>query len=376
MNNVLFIHYGNDTLRGSEICLINLLKNLDRDIVTPYVLCNSKNLKSKIEELDVTAQALYWPEITLDGKDSKVEVKQFIRTLIYLIQFVRKKNVNLIYSNSGLPTQAGYIVSRIFRLPIITHVHAVHPKRYPWMWFFKFSDTVIFVSEFIKNDIINKVNFKGNVCVIHNGIDNKTRFCRRGYKDISIRQRLNIKNDEVVLAQVGEISYEKGCDILIRAFRELCKGNDKLKLIFIGEGKNKVDFVHYCESIEMNQKILFLGYVDEIEEYFKNVIDINVLASRNEALPLSLIEASSCCLPNVASDCGGIPEVVEDNVSGLLFRTGDALDLKEKLKRLILDHELRRKMGVNGRRISEERFGIDEYVKRTQEEILKLLNQT
>jgi len=81
-------------------------------------------------------------------------------------------------------------------------------------------------------------------------------------------------------------------------------------------------------------------------------------------------------LANVASDCGGIPEVVEDNVSGLLFRTGDALDLKEKLKRLILDHELRREMGVNGRRISEERFGIDEYVKRTQEEILKLLNQT
>lgn len=375
MINILFIHYGNETIRGSEICLLNLLKNIDRKIFRPYVLCNSEPLKKKVEEIAIDAQALHWPEITLDGKYSRIEILQFIQTLVFVTKLARQKRVNIIYSNSGLPTQIGYITSRILRVPIITHIHALHHKRYPWMWLFKFSDSVIFVSNFIKNDLIRKVIFKGNINVIYNGVDNKSRFRGLPQRGIVLREKLDIKPDEIVIGQVGEISYEKGCDVLIKAFSGLCEEIDNLKLLFIGEGKNRSEFIKCTNDVGLGHKVLFLGYVNEIEEYYKGVIDINVLASRNEALSLSLIEASSCCLPNVASNCGGISEVVEDGVSGLLFRTGDALDLKIKLKRLAIDQEIRKEMGINGRRISEERFGIIEYAQKIQEEILKVLGR-
>jgi len=370
---ILFLHYGRNWIRGSEICLLNLLKRLDTAEWDPLLVCTGETLRREAESLDISAMTFDIPEITLDGRHSKFQLLRYAKSLAKLAALLRRHPAELIYANSGLPSQLGYPLSRFFGIPLVCHIHAQHPRRYPWMWLFKFADKVFCCSRDVAANLTRKVTFSGGVRVVHNGIDHRRFVPRNG--PTGLRAELGLEERNVVVGQVGSLIRGKRADLLIRAVAILSRTHPELRLVFIGDGQERERLHALACELGISGQVLFTGEIKDPQPYYTNVFDINALASRSEGLGLSLIEGASCALPNIATRCGGIPEVVEDGVTGLLFEPESLEDLVDKLAILATNGELRHRMGSRGREKVERQFSLDMYASTIQDELRAVLSQ-
>jgi glycosyltransferase involved in cell wall biosynthesis len=372
MNTVLFMHKGGKLIRGSEISLLLLLENIDRSKINPIVLCNREQFADKVKQLGIKSIVMDWPEVTIDSP-VVIQPLKFFKAFLFTKKIIRDEKVNVLYSNGGLPCQLGVILSKISKIKTICHIRSPHPRRYAWMWLFKFADNIIFVSDEVRKSMAEKVHFGNRTCVIYNAVD--TRKFKKRRKNNHIRRKLSIHNDEVVIGQVGSLIPRKGIDVLLRAFAEIKRDYKKTKLVLVGEGDQdcRRSLERLASELNIRDDVIFTGETAHPELYYSEVFDINVLSSRMEALPRTLIEASACGLPSVASNSDGIPEVVENGVTGLLFEKENHQDLKEKLALLIDNKALRQLLGEKGRERVARMFTVESYVTKVQEEILNTI---
>ena len=359
MKNILFINYGENWIRGQELCLINLLRNIDKTKYNPIAVCNSEELKNELHQLSITTYLTRIPQISLEGKYSKFEILPYIKALFYFRSVIKKHRIDLIYSNSGLPSQLGYPLARWFAIPLITHIHAPYDRRYAWMWFFKFADKVIFVSDMTRKFMEKKVKFR-NPVMIHNGVDIE-RFKPVTTRDVSFRKSHGIDDHDIVLGQVGSLIPRKGVDLLLESFASLNQGFSNLKLIIVGDGPEKNELIKLSHQLGIGDRVRYIGNATNTEDFYSHLFDINVLASREEAFPLTLLEGAASGLPNVGSRVGGIPEIIEDGINGYLFEKENITQLTDKLTLLISNENLRKSFGESGREKIEKSFSLQEY---------------
>jgi len=371
MKTILFINYGNNWIRGQELCLVNLLKNIDKAKYNPIVICNAAELKMLLDKIGVNTILTDLPEVSYDGKYTKVEIFRYIKKLVYIVKVVKKNNVKLIYSNSGLPAQLGYPLSRLFSIPLITHIHSPYDRRYAWMWFFKFSDIVIFVSNVTKNLMESKVRFRQTL-LVYNGIDTN-KFAPASSDNRSLRNSYGINDDEVVIGQIGSLITRKGVDLLLKSFAALTQKHVNIKLMIVGDGSERNALQDLSRDLLVDDRVIFVGDVTNTEVYYSRVFDINVLASRSEALPLTLLEAAACGLPNIGSRVGGIPEIIDNDITGYIFDKENVDQLSKSLDILIHNKRLREKMGEAGRNKIITTFSLKEYVSKIEKTINECL---
>ena len=162
---------------------------------------------------------------------------------------------------------------------------------------------------------------------------------------------LNIKPDNFIFLFVGRLEETKGINLLLDAFDKWQK-NKKAKnanLYVIGESVNQ-------KYQSLNQeKIKFIGQVPYSKlPYFYNAADVVVVPSYYESFGFVALEANSSGLPVIASDVGGLPDIIKDGVNGYLFSTRKPKDLISKMDKLYNNHILRKIMGENAIRISSQ----------------------
>lgn len=134
------------------------------------------------------------------------------------------------------------------------------------------------------------------------------------------------------------------------------------------------DLRRLVDELGIAHNVSVTGYVEDVLPYYQHVFDINVLASMEEGLGISIIEGSACGLPAVISNCTGLPETVLDGETGLLFDVNDSEGLRRHLIRLAESPSLRTSMGRAGRALAEERFSSTSYDEKFMvivEELLK-----
>jgi glycosyltransferase involved in cell wall biosynthesis len=140
------------------------------------------------------------------------------------------------------------------------------------------------------------------------------------------------------------------------------KKNIDIKLLILGEGEDECKLKKQITDLNLKNNVFLLGKKENIFDYL-NVSNVFVLSSLWEGLPLSLLEAMACGLPVVATNVGGIPEVVKDGLSGFLVEPKNPTILAKKIEYLLnLDIESRKKMGAEGRKIVESKFSLEKMV--------------
>jgi glycosyltransferase involved in cell wall biosynthesis len=371
--NVLFMHYGSNLIRGSEIVLLNILKSIDTNSFNPIVCCNTPIFYRELQKLDLECYQIVMTEIMIDGKENRsLNFIKYFYNLIHLLKISKDKNIDLVYCNSGLPVQTGIFIAKYLQVPIICHIHSPFTKRYYYIWLLSFLNKIIFCSENTKNKSLFKVNFKGNSVRILNGID--TDYFRKPDENIiekatMLRSQYGISSYDIVIAQIGSLIYRKGIDILLNAFKKIIANNYNVKLMLIGDGDDRSDFEKLCTRLKIEDNVLFIGEIKNTVHYLQHIIDINILASRHESLPLSLIEAASCGIPNICSDCDGNPEIVTDGITGYTFKVGDIDMLVNKTNILINNPNLRREFGINGRKKVMDFFTMNNFITSIENEI-------
>jgi len=199
-----------------------------------------------------------------------------------------------------------------------------------------------------------KYKYDRNVHIIPTGIEIERFYKERLNKEkvLSLKQELNLRENDVVTLFLGRIASEKNIEFLIKNHVSIVKKNKNCKLIIVGDGPDIEEYQKLSKKLKIENNVIFTGKVlwEEVPYYY-GIADIFVTASHTETQGLTVIEAMAASLPVVALDDEAFRSVVIDELTGYLFNgKKDYLDLMFKL---INDKKHREKMGNQGRINSE-----------------------
>jgi glycosyltransferase involved in cell wall biosynthesis len=224
------------------------------------------------------------------------------------------------------------------------------------------ADAFVAMSRLIRDEFVAAGVAPAKIALLPHGIDSE-RFRPPGAGEkLQLRARLGLPADGVVITYTGRLLKGKGLETLVEAFAGLAPAAPAPHLLIVGSGAGQALSVEGAlkadvEGRGLASRVTFTGRVENVEEYLR-ASDVFAFPSVFEALGLSLIEASATGLPCVGSRTGGIVDVIEDGVSGLLVAPGDVAALREALQRLALDPERRAALGSQGRAAALARFDL------------------
>ena len=199
-----------------------------------------------------------------------------------------------------------------------------------------------------------------------------------------MREELEIKKDEIVIGYAGSFWYVEGVPNLLQAFKNLTKKHEKIKLAIMGKmhlSSSNDNIPKLVEDMNLKNDVILIPtqpheevptFLSAFDILYCPKIDCEVNRAAN---PVKVPEYLSMGLPTVASAVGGVTDVIEDGVDGLLVKPGDVKDLEEKLEWIILNPERAKEIGENGRRTAIEKYSyeaIEGTIKQAISEIIKL----
>ena len=357
---VLFLHNNGDWMRGSENALLTVIQGMDKHAFAAHLICGNPLFVAAAKEADALASLHRMPEIMLDGTHVRFQFLRWARTVRRLASYARQHRIDLIYCNGGSTTQVGYFAGKAAGVPVVSHIHSPYNRRYVLLYRFHRVAKTIFVSEAIQRSICAKQAFRARYEVVYNGVDTD-RFSPVQVRNAAWRERFRIPADAIVFGQISSLISRKGIDVLLDAFQSVCARHANARLLLVGDGPERAKFMAHASRLGINEKVIFAGNHPDPLPFYQHVMDINVLASRSDAFPLSVLEAASSALPTIGSAVDGIPESVLDGRTGILFRSENVTSLAEKMSSLLVDDSLRHTLGNAARQSAVQRFSIHAY---------------
>lgn len=346
---VLVLHFGGPHLRGSEIVLAEVLKRLlpqrwhidllsENDILPKYL--------GQHEHMDIGVR--HNPHILFDGAARELEPSGVMGQVAYLARLIRRKKIDVVYCNSARPAQTAFLAARLTGRPIVCHLHIPYTKRYYYQYFVRWCDRLVVTCEMMRDQVLEKLGSAPPIDIAYNGVDTH-RFKAPERRDPAMREKFGITPDEIVVGHVGALVRQKGLDVLIPAFAKVWRQYPKAKLMLVGPGELLEALQSQARDEGIAARVLFPGKATHPEEYLHNVFDINVLSSRIESFPLTLLEASAAGCPSVATTVGGVPEMLENGVSGLLVPPLNVDALASAIAELVGSEARRNELARNAR---------------------------
>jgi len=222
--------------------------------------------------------------------------------------------------------------------------------------------SVVVVAESVRDFYIRQVHADpAKVDVIRNAVDWAHLATTRTRADV--RRSLNLPLDRPVAGMIGRLTEQKGHAMLFDALAQT-PALQKMHLIVAGDGDLRESLRNRAEALGLSSRVHFLGVRRDVGDLL-NAIDVFVLPSLWEGLPLALILAMGAGVPVVATRVAGVPEVVEDGRTGLLVPPADAQELGRAVAHLVTDPAAGRRLADNARQAVLPRFGVEGWVAST-----------
>jgi len=191
--------------------------------------------------------------------------------------------------------------------------------------------------------------------VVPNGIDLKDDVAESDRE--LIRSEYGIPADAIVVGTVGRLAEVKRQDRLLKAAAELSLGNRKLWVLIVGEGPERDRLVQLATSLGIQERVRLVGYQSQPNRFLR-AMDLFVLTSRSEGLPISLLEAWASRLPVISTNVGGVPDVISEGIDGLIVPNDDGLGLAVAISKLLGDADSAKRLGMAGLKVVTERFSL------------------
>lgn len=318
--------------------LESLRKLYDLTIIAPFVLPMPKNKANlriireicKIKKKGVIDNVVFYRPWFFIFPFIPGRLNDFIKVLaIFVCIKANKIKFDIIHAHYAHPPGfVAVLLGKIVKKPVIitcrgSDIHEYTEKNYPdklrrsrVLYTIKNAVHLICVSNFLKRKVISLGIDDAKVTVSPNGVKSSLFYPI----DSSVaRKQLNLPMDKKLLVNVASLTAIKGTKYLIGAFAELIKRRDDILLFIIGEGPLRVELENQVRFLNLDGHVRFLGFIPNEELVFWfNAADLFVLPSLGEGFGNVLIEAMSCGTPIVASNVGGIPEIINTNKLGIL----------------------------------------------------------
>lgn len=352
---VLFVHWGEEGIRGSERVLLDLLKSLDRTRFKPILWCNAETMAGAARALDVTTRVSPMP-ILLGWDAPRFDVAGYRNLVTTGMAMINEFDVRVVHANSGAPNQWMVPAARNARVPLLAHLHAIYGFRERCTLLLQQVSNIVGCSE----AVIARFGADGvapsRLRVIYNGVDP----ARLEVGDARwLRHSLGIVDGAFLIVAVGALVTLKGFETLIKALAILAAHSLDAHLAIVGEGPERQALGALSQQLGLEARVHFLGHRADAGAIFRDAADVVVVASRIESFGLVAAEAGASGRAVVASRVGGLPEVIQDGTTGLLVPAGDPTAFAVALERLARDPALRAAFGRAARAHVLDKFSAE-----------------
>lgn len=280
---------------------------------------------------------------------------------------------DVLYTHDMRSNLLVFCVSFFNKTPWVAHIHGWLGKSAGLRtWFFEWVDrklirkakTVLVGSNALRHRIKTECGVD-DVRLIPNAIDTGY-FNKSSDWDRNIRKTLFPGFDGVIIGSVGRLHLVKGGHILVETFAKLHKENPDIRCIIMGEGPEEENLKQQARDLGIEAYILFPGFVEDMRPYIY-ALDVFMLCSLAESLPLALLEGICMGKPAVGSDVGDVGCVLDFGKEDLIVSAGDVEGFYQALKKLVNKPDLRKRYGQLSREKVEAEYSIDSAVNRIQE---------
>jgi glycosyltransferase involved in cell wall biosynthesis len=357
---------------GAEVMLLDILKYADRKSFDYHILLpkGKGEFDHKAESMGLN---LHYPP---GSSNSKISIYR------ECVNIIRKIKPDLIHTHTRFSDLIGLYGGKIAGVPVrLMTVHAAG------MYFFdspnfleglveyfvvKNATHFAVISNGVKGYLQRNIKVRDDmISVIYNGIDIE-RVCPAAVKPSGqTRSELGLRSDDFIVCYAGRLAHEKGVDLLIDEFALISQKIVNAKLLIVGKGILEDTLRDQISKTGLQDKVVIHRHFGGLSDYLK-ASNCFVLPSRNEGFGLVILEAMANGLPVIASKVGGIPEIIEHRVNGLLFDNAQKGELAACIKMLHDDPNLSEEFIKAGKVTACEKFDV-RFTTRNYEELYRRL---
>lgn len=360
------LYFLNSIVRaGVEEHVLQLIEKIDKNQFEPILVCPQRLIdliKDDLARIGVKHYPVCIRRWRYFG-----EIRKFLKIL-------RNEKPDIVHSHLFFATMFAAPISKIAGVPTVietAHLREAWRKGFKRMFWidcliYRYVDKIIAVSHAVKKYLVNEKKLSTDkIEVIHNGVDLEKFKPREQFEQFQHFEHSNNKKP-FTIGVIGRLEPQKGHKYFLEAIKMLNGAHKNAKFLIIGEGSLKEDLACRVEQLAICDKVEFLGFRNDIPKLM-NQIDLIVLPSIYEGLPLVALEAQAMGKPMVATNVDGTPEVVINHKTGIVVPPKDSKALKEAIELFLDDKNLVVQMGQAARTHIEKMFDLRKQINNTEE---------
>ncbi len=355
---------------GAQKYVYNLATNLDKNRYEPVVVCGDGNiLRERLEAFGIRV-------IEINNLKRDISFFDELKNFFTFYKIIKKEKPDVIHLNSPKASGLGALAGRILcvrKIIFTAHGWTFNEDRgalnKSLVWFLSWvtvmlSHKVIVIANPEKLQAL-KMPFvsKNEIELIHNGIE-KIDFIERYEARKNLVSSISENYEGTVwIGTMAELHKNKSHSHLITA---LSKINHPFVFVIIGEGEERKNLEKLISTYRLEEKVFLVGFKEKASQYLK-AFDIFTLTSKKEGLPYAILEAGLASLPVVATNVGGIGDIIEDHKNGLLIKPHNIHQTRDGIEYLIENIEKRTEFGQNLKEKVEKEFSIEKMLEKTNQ---------
>lgn len=336
----------------------------------PEAHASKNNLLGRLEVAGIRTEVI--ENFTRD-----ISITRELRSFSELLRLIRRERPDIVHVNSSKAAGVGALAARLLRVPTVVftaHGWPFREERPPLakslIWFFSWitallSDVVIAVSDADARDAAAMPLIRNKVRMIRNGTGERPLLARAEARAfIRTVAGRDIPGNVRWVWTNGELTANKGIGYALQAVRLLKDTGTPVAYVITGSGEDLKALKQSSRDLGIQDEIFFCGFVPDAKIY-ANAFDIFLLPSLKEGLPYVVLEAGLAGLPVIATNVGGIPEIVENGACGIVVTAKDPRKIADALVALIEDADSARELGEKLRERVRDEFSLDRMVRET-----------
>jgi len=362
---VIVVSNHGDIVGGGEISLLGLLEGLDRSRWAAAVAVPSEGpMASRSRALGLPTHVVPLPGLRRPGPE-------VLRSLAALRRLIRTTGASLLHANGSRAMVYAGLAGWLAGVPVIWHVRIADRDPLLDRLLARLARAIIVNSHAVGRRFSRPA--AGKVRCIHNGVD-LTRFTPHDAPP-GLRASLGLREGAPVVASIGRFVTFKGYDHLMEAARLVHQAMPTAHWVLAGDGELRGTLEAQCRGLGLEAVVHFTGWRDDVPDLLA-LCDVFVLPSLGEHFGRVLIEAMAMARAVVATDAGGVPEIVMHGETGLLVPAAQPKALAEAVLALLEDPARAARLGAAGRRRSEASFSLPRHVRAVEALYRELVGET
>ena len=288
--------------------------------------------------------------------NGRFDVGAIFRVKNYLV----RERVSLLHTHNYKSDIIGAMAARLAGVPAVATAHGFTDmdasvsfyEKLDRMFLKRFFRRVVVVTEKMLPDLRPEIKR-----VIPNGID-ADGLKSDQEKRVTFRSKYSVDAGDILVGTVGRLSKEKNQKMFLQAIEPVLQRDRRVKAVIVGSGPEERNLRDFARSRQIAERVIFTGNVEDMVSVYSS-LDIFVISSVTEGVPLTVLEAMAFGLPVIATRVGGIPQVIEEGRSGILIDARDTEALRKTIDGLIHEPSQGQRLGETAQSIIRKNHSLE-----------------